>query len=276
MKHNKHLTYNDRVVIQKMIYRDEKISEIAKLLEKTYFTIWRELKRNKTKAYNAREAHFKYLNRRKNRIVKIEKNKDLFLYILEKLLFYWSPEQISNSLEYEFPYNKEMQVSHETIYLWLYKQKEKGIELYKLLRRTHKKRQKRQNKYNYRCKIEGKKSIHERSEAGNSKIEFGHWEGDLIESKGKDAFILTLVERKTGYTLSSKMENKKSVTCYRAISEAFGEIPNEMIKSITFDNGTEFYEFKSMEDLFETNIYFADPYCSWQRGLNENTNGLLR
>ena len=169
-----------------------------------------------------------------------------------------------------------MQVSYETIYLWLYRQKEKGIELYRLLRRTHKKRQKRQNKYNYRSQIEGKKNISKRSNTANNRTEFGHWEGDLIESKGKDAYILTLVERKMGFLLSSKMDNKKSDTCYKAISEAFGEIPNDWIKSITFDNGLEFSEFKSMEELFETNVYFADPYCAWQRGTNENTNGLIR
>jgi transposase, IS30 family len=187
-----------------------------------------------------------------------------------------SPEQISESLALEFPFDKEMQVSHETIYLWLYKQKENNIDLYKLLRRNHKKRQKRKNKYNYRCKIEGKKSIHSRNEEANNRTEFGHWEGDLVESKGRDAYIVTLVERKTGYTLSSKLESKKSDLCVKAITEAFGETPNNMIKSITFDNGKEFSEFKTLEELLETEIYFADPYCSWQRGTNENTNGLLR
>lgn len=276
MKHNKHLTLEDRIVIQKMYFAGKKISKIAKIIEKTYFTVWRELKRNKTRAYNAYEAHSKYLERRKNKVIKIERNINLFLYIIEKLLFFWSPEQISETLEIEFPFDKNMRVSHETVYLWLYKQKENNIELYKLLRRNHKKRQKRQNKYNYRCKIEDKKSIHDRCEEANNKIEFGHWEGDLVESKGRDAYIVTLVERKTGYTLSSKMENKKADICVKAISEAFGEIPNNMIKSITFDNGREFSEFKILEELLETEVYFADPYCSWQRGLNENTNGLIR
>jgi IS30 family transposase len=124
--------------------------------------------------------------------------------------------------------------------------------------------------------IADKKSIHDRPPEASAKTEIGHWEIDLIESKGKDSYLFTGVERTVKYTVMSKSPTKSSADIVKAIQEAFAFIPNKHIKTLTSDNGAEFSLFKTIEELFECDHYFADPYSAWQRGLNENTNGLIR
>ena len=121
-------------------------------------------------------------------------------YIIIKLKLKWSPEIISGRLKYDFPFNKFIQVSHETIYLWLYElNKEKGIEIYKLLARKRRKRRKREQKYHSRILIEGKKSIHTRPSEADHRKEIGHWEGDTVSGKNHDGYIVTLVDRIVDY-----------------------------------------------------------------------------
>ena len=148
--------------------------------------------------------------------------------------------------------------------------------LYKYLRRGRKKRQKQGGLGSKRAAIEGKKSIHDRPEAANNRTEIGHWEADLIQSKGADSYLVTAVDRVAKYMTMAKISSKESETTVRGFAEAFADIPNSHIRSITIDNGSEFARFTTLEELFECEVYFADPYAAWQRGLNENTNGLIR
>jgi len=277
-----HLTYEQRKVIQKKFWQGTKTKIIAEELGVHVSTVIREIKRNKDDdgMYRAISAQQKYNTRRsQKRTPKLFKNEKLLLVVLEGLFKHWSPETISGRLKVEFPNMPEMWISRETIYKIIYMlYHEKGIELWKLLPRKRKKRENREHKRRSRLKIrvKDKKSIHERPKEVDLRETFGHWEGDTIVGKGHDGYLLTLLERKSQLYLSACMPDKSAESCIRAMQEAFDFIGNDMIKTITFDNGTEFSMFKEIEELFECDVYFADPYRPWQRGSNERANGLLR
>lgn len=280
MGHYEHILFKERKVIQKRLWSGIKIVEIAEELQRHPSTISREITRNVSTDgfYRAYDAHQKYVDRRiRHELSRIEKSWELKLYILEKLLFRWSPEYISGRLHIDFPDNSAMRISHESIYQWIYKEyHQNGIMLWQYLPRKRRKRRNRVLKKQSRCVILDKKSIHTRPEEVDLKSEVGHWEGDTVVGKNHDGYTVTLLERKTQIFLTAWMPNKRAETCVRSIVDAFGAIPNEMIKTITFDNGSEFANFKEIEELLECDIYFADPYSSWQRGSNERANGLLR
>lgn len=271
---------NDRKVIQKRLWKKTKISVIAEELQRHPSSIKREIERNKCEDgfYRAIIAHEKS-NRRKTQkgISKIDKNVNLKLFILEKIFMRWSPEYISGRLPLYFPDDNSMRISYESIYQWIYGLYfSDGIMLWKYLPRKRRIRRKRESKLGTRIKITDKKNIKERPETVAAREEIGHWEGDTVVGKNNDGYIVTLLERATQLYLTAWMPDKRAETCVKTIVEAFGDIPNEYIKTITFDNGSEFAYFKSIEELFECDVYFADPYSSWQRGSNERSNGLLR
>ena len=112
--------------------------------------------------------------------------------------------------------------------------------------------------------------------AAEEKSEYGHLEGGLIESKGKDSYMLTLVDRKLAHTWGLPLKTKDSETVSRAVVEVLSDLPDNFIKTITFDNGTEFSAYSNIEKALECKVYFANPYCAWQRGLNEHINGRIR
>ena len=279
----KQIIFEERKVIQKMVWRGKTCIEISRELHRDPSTIYRELKRNRSeddKMYRSVEAHEKALERKKrNSLIgaKIQNNEYLLLYIVEKLFYKWTPEQISARLKIKHPGDRRNQISHETLYLWLYWLfRNIDVELYKLLPKSKRKRRKRCTKRERRIIIKGKKSIHARPEEANNRTSIGHWEGDTIVGNKNEGYAVTLVDRKSRFLTACKMENKSAESCARAVYEAFSDIPNNRINTITFDNGSEFALFKSIEESCECSVYFADPYCAWQRGTNENTNGLLR
>lgn len=280
MEHYAQFSFNERKVIQKRLWEHTKVSVIAEELGRHPSSIKREIERNKSEDgfYRAVYAHEKS-NLRKTRqgIFKITQNETLKLFILEKLFLRWSPEYISGRLPYYFPDDNSMRISYESIYQWIYRLYfSDGITLWKYLPRKRRIRQKRESKLGTRIKITDKKNIKDRPDAVDKREEIGHWEGDTVVGKNNDGYIVTLLERVTQLYLTAWMPDKRAETCVKAIVEAFGDISNDFIKTITFDNGTEFACFKSIEELFECEVYFADPYSSWQRGSNERSNGLLR
>jgi len=280
MGHYAHISFEERKVIQKRQWAGIKVKSIAEELHRDPSTILREIKRNISSDgfYRAYEAHQKYRHRcLRYDSSRIEKALELKLYILEKLFFRWSPEYIAGRLKIDFPDDEKMRISYESIYQWIYNAyHQDGIELWRYLPRKRRKRRNRVLKKQPRFVLQGKKSIHSRPEAVDSKCEIGHWEGDTVVGKSHDGFTVTLLERKTQLFLTAWMPDKRAETCVRAIVEAFDAIPNKMIKTITFDNGVEFSNFKIIEELLECEVYFADPYSAWQRGSNERSNGLLR
>jgi IS30 family transposase len=253
----------------------EKKSTIASELKVVKSTISYELKHNSMPDghYDPEYAQKKYVERRKKsrKPSKLVKDKNLLAFVIEHLKNYWSPEQIAGRLQQR----GKQYISHEGIYQNIY-YGILGETFIQFLRQSKKYRQKRGKKQGKRAIIKDKKNIKERPEAANQKSRLGDWEGDTIVGKNNQGYIATFVDRKSSFLAGALMETKEAINLNKAASCAFGEIPDSLIKTITVDNGTEFAEFKNLEKLFRTKIYFADPYSSWQRGLNENTNGLIR
>lgn len=261
-----------------MLGKNNSYREIARYLDRHPSTIMREIKRNSEKFwYHPLHADEEYNKRRKYSKVRfIDKNKDIREHITLALQNGISPDAISGRLRLTHKEQPDMQISHESIYSWIYAQTAQGSDLYKYLSRGVKKRQRRLNKKRSRIQIPDRTSIHLRPQAVESRRWQGHWEGDTITGKGHQGYIATLVERKSYFLAAGLMTDKRPETCNKAILEAFGEIQNRSIKSITFDNGSEFCQHKILQEGLECKVYFADPYSAWQRGINEHTNGLLR
>ena len=278
MRHFKQLQFEERFVMQKMIYSGKSAKEASELINRDISTFYREKSRNRTHGYHAQEAHAEYLKRKNLKKRKLDVNGLLRLIVLTFLMNGDSPELISHHLKTMFPEDASMSLSHESIYQWLYtKNNEKDeFRFTQFLFTTRKKRQNRSNTYKNRVKDHTKKNIRERPQEANDKSVIGHLEGDLIVSSGNDAYLLTLVERKTAFTWGIKLPSKDAETVTRGITEALGSLPTGFVKSITFDNGSEFAMHQVIEKALNCNVYFADPYSSWQRGLNEHINGRIR
>lgn len=273
-----HLQMHERNAIKKMQTQNFSMRQIAIFLDRHPSTISRELKRNKSPHwYRPHDAQELYRNRRKSSTKsKIELNPELKNHIIEKLENNHSPDAIAGRLKLTAQNDKSFQVSHETIYRWVYKNYKSGGEIYKLLPRTARKRQKRLNKYKNRLKIPNRVSIHDRPDAANMAREIGHWEADTIWGLLKTGYIATFVDRKSNFLVAGLMRDRKAETCNRATFEAFADVMNDRIKTITFDNGTEFFHHSIIAEALECDTYFADPYSAWQRGKNEKMNGMLR
>ena len=197
---------------------------------------------------------------------------------MEGLKRKWSPAQIENRLKEDFPDTPEMQVSHETIYRSLYVLPRGGLrkELLALLRQSRKKRRPRSRGQDRRGVIPDMVSIHDRPREVEGRRVPGHWEGDLIMGKGHASAIGTIVERTTRYLVLVKMDGTDARSACKAFTRRFRTIPPGLRKSMTYDRGKEMARHKELSRKLKMDVYFADPQSPWQRGSNENTNGLLR
>ena len=196
-------------------------------------------------------------------------------YVIDKLVEGWSPEQISGTLPQDYPREHRMRISHEALYLTLYNApKWRCFQVY--LRRKHKKRKCRSGTYSKRGTIPNRVGIEHRPAEVDSLEEVGHWEGDTVIGANQEGALVTMVERKYDWLRSIWVPNRKAHTVAQAILKVMSDIPPHLLKTITFDNGKEFTQHELMSDALGADIYFADPYSSWQRGRNENMNGLLR
>lgn len=250
-----------------------KPSQIARQLGRAPSTITREIKRNTCNDGGYRP--FKADSRTRGRRSRSRRNERLppsdFRLVEQYIKKDWSPEQISNCLQNE----NILSISHESIYLHIWLDKQNGGTLYTHLRGARKQRRKRYQAYDSRGKLAGKRHISERPIEAEERTEIGHWEIDTVHGKGSKDCILTLVERVTGFTLIGKL---KSCTKNEVIHRATKLIKQHAarFKTITSDNGTEFHGYKSIERKTGVRFYFATPHHSWERGTNENTNGLIR
>jgi IS30 family transposase len=214
--------------------------------------------------------------RRKARHHRRRSSQRLFDYVKQRLEDDWSPEIIAEKLKIDYPDDEEMRASLETIYQWIYLDASEGGTLYHHLRRGRKKRRRQKRYGSGRRFIPGRVSISERPDSVETRERFGDWEGDTIEGKKSTGYMATHVERKSRFLIAAKLLNKKAESLTSESVKAFGRIPKEMRKTLTVDNGKEFARFKELENQTGLTVYFADPYSAWQRGTNENTNGLLR
>lgn len=277
-----HLSSEERYVISHLVLYGLSLREIGRRLKRNASTISREIKRNRpTYADDAvywYEPAQGFANQRK-RIAHHwtrKSNPQLVHYVHGKLLEDWSPEEIAGRLIVDYPEKHLMRISHETIYRWIYADAINGGKLHAHLRRHHKKRRKQRRYGSLRGLIPGRVSISERPQAVGNRDRFGDWEGDTLEGAKGGGAIASHVERKSRYLIAAKLANKAAETMTTASAKAFLRIPKPMRKTLTVDNGKEFALFKQLEDKTGFSIYFADPYSAWQRGCNENTNGLIR
>lgn len=281
-KYNR-LTIEERIKIQTLLEEDKPKSYIAQKLKRARSTITREIKkfvRNKEDKYDAKLAQWcaedDYLNKRN--LVKIDQYPRLKIYVYRGLLSGWSPEQIGNRINRDYPLDETMRISYETIYAHIYNHRQAKLnkKLIKLLP-YQKSQRKRPNAKTKKCtKIKDQISIEQRPKHIEKRSEIGHWEGDLIIGKGQKSAIGTLVERKSRYTIIVKIENRKSKTLVREFSKEFKALDQHLTKSLTYDNGSEMAMHKTLTEQTGINVFFAHPYSSWERGTNENTNGLIR
>lgn len=270
-----HLTIIERGKIEAFLSEGRSQSYIAQTIERSQSAISRELSRC-TGSYCAAKAQKNYETRRREcgRSHTLE-HPELAKYVREKLTEDLSPEQISGTIQLDYPNEHRMRISHETIYLTLYNHPKWAVFL-QFLRRPHKKRRKRSGTYNKRSPIPNRVGIEHRPPEVDTLEEVGHWEGDTIIGANQEGAIVTLVERKYDWLRAVWVPCKKAQGVAEAIMEALSDIPDHLLKTITFDNGLEFAKHETVSSTRDVDIYFADPYCSWQRARNENMNGLLR
>lgn len=243
--------------------------EIAQALGVAKSTISRELRRNRgQRGYRPKQAHEKAVERRKQK-VRTTISPETWQLIEEKLQLDWSPEQISGWLNK----NQLRSVSPEWIYQYIYADKRTGGTLYKHLR-CQKKRRKRYGQYDRRGQIPARKSIEERPEAVDLRERLGDWESDTIIGKGHRGALVTLTERKSRFTLVRKVAQKSAELVAQTIIDLLSWV--QPLETITADNGKEFAAHQRISKELLIDFYFAHPYASWERGTNENTNGLIR
>lgn len=261
-----HLSQEERYQIYILMKDGKTQSQIAQLLDRHKSTISRELSRNTgARGYRPRQACLlaeerSLGSRNAAQIATADWNQ-----AVEYLQDQWSPEQIAD----------EIGISHETIYRHVYADKATGGSLYQQLRCQKKRKKRYASGRQRRGQIVGRRSISERPQHIEARSQIGHWEGDTVIGAAHKQAIVTLVERKSGYALITKVSNKTSELVSNAIITKMNPL-SPLVKTLTFDNGKEFAEHARIDAALQSTTYFADPFASWQRGSNENFNGLLR
>lgn len=284
MQNYTHLKPEERAMIMIEAQRGTSLRAISRILNRAPSSISRELNRNRCNdlTYCAVNAANHYRDRRKDCVkpLKIIEGNSLYLKIHDWLLYrQWSPMQISGALKRLYSDNQAMQVSHETIYASIYAHPKGELkkDMIRSLRRSKKRRGLRGSTSIFNSlKIEDHQLIQHRPESINERRLPGHWEGDLIVGAMNRSCIGTLVDRKTGYLVMSKMDSKSAVDVREGFERQMKLLPDFLRLSMTYDRGAEMAQHPIMSKNLKMNIYFADPHSPWQRGSNENINGLIR
>lgn len=282
MKRYRHLTIFEREFLAGELLLRHNLTDIAKVMGRDKSTLSREISRGKLgrAGYRALTAQFFVEQRRHiaRRPKKILNNPLLEIEVCKYLRRRWSPEQIANRLKMEYPTDPSMQISHEAIYTYLYILPKGSLrkELLSYLRTDRRKRQKRGNTHSKRGQIPNMISIEERPKEVEDRTIPGHWEGDLIIGKNQSSALGTLVERTTRTTLLVPVKDRGADSVRRAFQREVKKLPKQMKTSMTYDRGKEMAEHELFTKNTKVKVYFAHPQSPWERGTNENTNGLLR
>jgi IS30 family transposase len=275
------LSLAEREEISRPVVAGQSIRSIASSLGRAPSTVSREIKRNGgLESYRAARADQAAWDRaHRPKCCKLVLNRSLARIVADKLQRQWAPQQIAGWLKHTFPSDKEYHVSHETIYRSLYIQTRGALkkELQHHLRRTRAMRRSRHHtqKVENHGRIKDTVSISERPASVEDRAVPGHWEGDLLYGSIKTQ-IATLVERQTRYVMLVKVASKDTETVINALIKHARKLPQELYKSLTWDRGKEMADHKRFTLATDISVYFCDPRSPWQRGSNENTNGLLR
>jgi IS30 family transposase len=283
VKKHRRLTLKERVIIQTLLNENKTKAYIAKKIHRSRSTVSREVNKlgsNPKVDYDAYLAHWSakddYLNKRN--LDKISTHKPLKTFVYKGLLSQWTPEQISGRIKELYPNDPIMSISHEAIYRHIYTRPQASLnkKLIKLLVRKKTRRRPPKKRRGTGSKIINQVSIDNRPKHIELREEIGHWEGDLIIGKNHKSAIGTIVERKSRYTIIVKLESKKADEVAKMFSEKLNQLQKIFRKSMTYDNGIEMARHEKITQNTGMKIYFAHPYSSWERGTNENTNGLIR
>jgi transposase, IS30 family len=269
-----HLTLEEREIIAHMHRAGKMQTQIAERLGRDKSTISRELRRNRSRnGYWAVAAQRKAERRRNERpwVAKLQRM-ELRRYVSEHLRRRWSPDQIAGRARNDFPRDWRRQISPPTIYAWIRAEAARGKHWQRYLRRLGRKRP----DWEKRGRLPTSVSIEGRPAVVDRRSRYGDWEGDTIVGAHRRGGALTLVERKSGYLLLAKVLDLQAATIRQAAAQRYATVPTTLRKTLTLDNGKEFAEHEALEEEAALQIYFAKPYSAWQRGTNENTNGLVR
>lgn len=264
----------DQIAI--MLTSGSSLRLIAKHLDRSVSSIHGEVKRNSVNGqYLAVHAEQQSQARnRKSRKTNPLKDSTIYSYVVDKLRCGWSPEQIAGRLKRD---NKgKTVICHETIYRYIYSKQGKDKKLFEYLVRQHKKRRPWYGRCLYRRGISNRISIRQRPEEINNRSTFGHWETDVVEGKGHQRGIQTILERKTRYYDARLIANIDSEYGHKAQVDMLVKYPRYARLSVTLDNGKENYNHHKLTRDYDIKTYFCDPNCAWQKGSNENHNGVLR
>lgn len=268
-----HLTKEERDRIAQLSHQEFDQKEIAQRIGRSRSTICRELQRNRTGGeYLAAQAQEAAETRRRERPITCKLDDPIVNDKVRHCLTQnWSPEQITGRMKREHSDDRRKQVSPQTIYSWI--EEDKHRDHWKsFLRRRGKRSRKRKNTEN---NGDGA-PIRDRCDAIEGRLRIGDWEGDTVLGPPGTGGIVTLVDRKSRYTIITKIQSKDANHVHRRIKQRLKELHEEQCRSITFDNGREFARCYRLEKHLDMELYFADPGCPYQRGTNENTNGLIR
>jgi transposase, IS30 family len=284
-KQYRRFTSAEREEVSRGLAQGETLSAIALRLGRAPSTVSREVKRNSgASGYRAFSADRRATERasfRRNGKSRLANEYGLRRYVVEKLKKRWSPREIVKRIQEEYPNDMTMRISHEAIYRYIYVLPRGSLKqsLIKALRqeRAYRRKQKRGNVEETRGKIADMLSIEERPAEVADRTIPGHWEGDLIMGKYKRTALGTLVERTTRYTILVPLgKNKDAVSVRKAYTRELGVLPKEIAKTLTYDQGKEMSEHRQFTIDTGIQVYFAHPGSPWERGTNENTNGLIR
>jgi transposase, IS30 family len=274
----KHLTLGQREVLAQRSGRGEQPQDIAAALGCHRGTVYREWKRNGAEGeyFPARAQVAADARRRASKSPWKMDHEPLAAYVREKLALYWSPQQIAGRLKRDFPDDPIMRVSHQAIYDWITAQKAHGWLWHRFLRQARKRRRKHYGTQENRGRIVGRVGIEERPPEVAGRTRIGDWESDTIAGSGSPACLASHVERVSQYTVLAPLPDAKAASLNAGTIRAFRRHGNLPLVTTTADNGKEFADHGALTAALGLRVYFARPYHSWERGLNENTNGLVR
>jgi len=279
----KRLNDLEREEISRMLSQKCSFRSIAKVLNRNVSTISREIKAGGCNKYTYRAVKAQGRARRNSSKRKVGKyklndNPKLWIYIYRKLKKKWSPKQIAEELKMDYPLDMTMRISPEAIYTYVYVLPRGSLkkELTSCLRQSHKRRHKQSRGTQNTRKIEDMLSIEERPKEVEDRIIPGHWEGDLIIGKNNRSALGTLVERTSRTTILIPVKSREAEVVAKAFAKDVKKLPQQMKLSMTYDQGREMARHKLFTNITGVKVYFAHPRSPWERGTNENTNGLIR
>ena len=279
MEKYNHLTLAERDIITTMLSEKHTLGEIAKSLGRSKSTISRELKRNSSPDYNlylSHRAHGRAVQRRKKASIRQRlKNNHILSYVTSKLKEGWSPEQIAGRICID---HKGLSISHEAIYQYIYHPDTQGHQdLTGCLRRAHRKRKiKGIGRKERKTKIPNRIPIDLRPPSVEKRVHYGHWEADSLVSRQSLVALNSLVERKSRFLMLTKLGRKSADATCKAIVSRLKNLPKKVRRTLTLDNGTENAMHEEITSSIGIKCFFTHPYSSWERGTNENLNGLIR